>query len=339
MLADAGDVPLVGLTLEPAGQRGSSWALGSELAFVGRNDGCAIRLNQASVSRTHCALLRTPEAAYVIDLPGRPTLVNGQPPRGAAALNDGDVLTLGQVRFIARVATAPDEYAPPANREPGPAHHDLARVAGRPPAPFLAGLPPLAGGPFPIDLVPPESRDAVLGWMLGALHAGQTEILRRQDDLQLAIGMILQHLQSETDARNNRLDAQNSRLDAVLDELKRLESQPDRPPVDLPPPTHPYHLPPDPPRPGRDLPPAPEIDPARSLETAAWLLARIDKIGSENKFSIRTLLSRIASRKPDPRPGAADTGAEADGASTQSQGPGVDRAERTEAPGSSLSGL
>ena len=59
LLTDAGDAPLVGLTLEPVAGRGPSSALGSELAFVGRGDGCAIRLNQANVSRTHCALLRT----------------------------------------------------------------------------------------------------------------------------------------------------------------------------------------------------------------------------------------------------------------------------------------
>jgi pSer/pThr/pTyr-binding forkhead associated (FHA) protein len=303
MLADAGDVPLVGLTLEPVGQRGPSWALGSELAFVGRNDGCAIRLNQASVSRTHCALLRTRDAAYVIDLPGRPTLVNGQPPRGATALTDGDVLTLGQVRFVARIAPAPGSQTSAATgRELGVAQHahDLARLAGRPPSQFLAGLPPLSGDPFPIDLVPPESRDAVLGWMLGALHAGQSEILRRQDDLQLAVHMILQHLQSATSAQNARLDAQETRLDSLLDELKRLESQPSEPSAaPLPSSPYPYHLPPDPPRPAREVPPAPEIDPARSFETAAWLLERIDKISNDNKLSLRSILARIGARKSE----------------------------------------
>ena len=108
----------------------------------------------------------------MIDLPGQPTLVNGQPPRGAAALRDGDVLSIGQVRFLARVATA----GGPAGEGPGASHelsliqsaHDLARAAEPGVMATFGGLPVPDGRPFPIDLIPPDSRNAVLGWMLGA---------------------------------------------------------------------------------------------------------------------------------------------------------------------------
>jgi len=293
LLTDAGETALAGLTLEPVAGRGPSWALGSELAFVGRGDGCAIRLNQANVSRTHCALLRTARDAYVIDLPGQPTLVNGQPPRGATALRDGDVLSIGQVRFIARVAPraglADEDPAP--SRELGliPSAHDLARidpaaVPGLMPGP--GGLPVHDGRPFPIDLIPPESRGAVLGWMRGALHAGQSEMMRRQDELQESVVAILQHLQSDSAAR---LASQEERIGRLAEELRRLATQG----PSLPAPDRPHHPAPPPPRPARDLPPAPEIDPARSLATAAWLLERIDKIGTENRSTLKSLFARL----------------------------------------------
>jgi hypothetical protein len=324
LLTDAGDVPLAGLTLEPVAGRGPSWALGSELAFVGRGDGCAIRLNQANVSRTHCALLRTAHAAYVIDLPGQPTLVNGQPPRGAAALRDGDVLSIGQVRFVARLASLPglaDEWPAPrdTSRELTRPGRDLARFVDTTDA-GLAGLPVPDGRPFPIDLIPPESREAVLGWMLGTLHAGQTELLRRQDELQQSVVAVLRHVQSDAAARHA---SQEDRINRLADELRRLATQPQplAPPAAGPP--HIGHAPPPPPRPVRDAPPAPEIDPSRSLATAAWLLERIDKVGNENKTNIKSFFSRI---------GTSIRKAEESSASTQSSAAGAERPDGARGP-------
>jgi FHA domain len=296
LLTDAGDAPLVGLTLEPVAGRGPSWALGSELAFVGRGDGCAIRLNQANVSRTHCALLRTTGAAYVIDLPGQPTLVNGQPPRGATALRDGDVLSIGQVRFLARVAGSdgPAAEGPAASRELTLPRSslDLARAAD-PGAAALAsfgGLPVPDGQPFPIEMIPPDSRNAVLGWMLGALHAGQSEVIRRQDELQQSVVAIIQHLQSDAAARHA---SQEERIDRLAEELRRLAAQQGQAAPSHAPTAPSHHLPPPPRRPEREAAPAPEIDPKRSFETAAWLLERIDKLGNDNKSSIKSIFSRF----------------------------------------------
>ena len=184
----------------------------------------------------------------MIDLPGQPTLVNGQPPRGATALRDGDVLSIGQVRFLARVAAAdgPADDGPGASRELGllQSAHDLARMrrAGRALATF-GGLPVPDGRPFPIDLIPPDSRNAVLGWMLGALHAGQTELIRRQDELQQSVVAIIQHLQSDAAARQT---SQEERIDRLAEELRRLAAQqgqapapPARPPRPAAPPARP----------------------------------------------------------------------------------------------------
>lgn len=94
---------LAPLTLEPLDDSGPPWMLGSALAFVGRGDACAIKLENASASMTHCALFRTPTHAYVIDLLGRRTLINDRAVEGASMLIDGDTLTIGQARFRIKV--------------------------------------------------------------------------------------------------------------------------------------------------------------------------------------------------------------------------------------------
>jgi pSer/pThr/pTyr-binding forkhead associated (FHA) protein len=320
LLTDAGDSPLVGLAIEPVAGRGAAWVVGSELAFVGRGDGCAIRLNQASVSRTHCVLLRTSRAAFVIDLPGQPTLVNGSPPRGAAIIRDGDILTLGQVRFVARVTPVPG-FEEERVGELGiaqPFRSDLSRF---PSSPTAGGLPTLGGQSFPIELVPPESRDAVLGWMLGNLHASQAEILRRQDDIQHSLAAFLQQLHIEAGARHQ---AQSAQLEALAAEVRRLAAQQVQPAPGTPGYSSlPYSplAPSEPPRPARDIPSAPEIDPDKTFATAAWLLERIEKVGNENKFTFRSLLSRLggASRST----GDADPETETGPAATQSGDPGA----------------
>jgi pSer/pThr/pTyr-binding forkhead associated (FHA) protein len=114
-----GDAPgLVGLTLEPIDFEGPPWMLGSALAFIGRGDACAIRINHVSASMTHCALLRSINSAYMIDLFGRRTLLNDRPVEGASALADGDILTIGQARFTVRLDVSARSTLP-ATRDAG----------------------------------------------------------------------------------------------------------------------------------------------------------------------------------------------------------------------------
>ena len=290
LLADSGDVPLCEVTLEPVGRRGVSWTVGSELIFVGRGDSCGIRLNQANVAKTHLALFRASNRVFLISFPGQTTLINGQPVRDAVSLDDGDAITIGQARFVAKInASTPGREL---DLIPKPDYHKINHLST---INDLSDLPGLDGRPSPLELIPPESREAVLGWMLGTLHAGQAEILHRQDELQQSVALILQHLQADT---TKRLDSQSDRIEALAGELARLAARQST----ISTPTHLSlpHLPPDEPRrPARELPPAPEIDPARSFETAAWLLERIDRVGHDNKFSFRSLLSRRPPRKPD----------------------------------------
>jgi pSer/pThr/pTyr-binding forkhead associated (FHA) protein len=94
---------LPALTLEPLDEPGPPWMLGSSLAFVGSGNACVIRIDDPSVSPTHCALFRTPTNAYVIDLLGQKTLIDDQPVEGASMLLDGDLLTIGRKRFLIKI--------------------------------------------------------------------------------------------------------------------------------------------------------------------------------------------------------------------------------------------
>ena len=71
LLADADASGLVELTLEPLDSTGPPWMLGSALAFVGRGEACAIRIENASASRTHCLSPRMANGS-LRDRPPRP---------------------------------------------------------------------------------------------------------------------------------------------------------------------------------------------------------------------------------------------------------------------------
>ena len=71
--------PLVGVTLEPRRRDDPPWVLGSELVFLGWSASCGIQVKDTAVARTHCALVRTAAAAYLVDLCGRQTWVEDRP--------------------------------------------------------------------------------------------------------------------------------------------------------------------------------------------------------------------------------------------------------------------
>jgi pSer/pThr/pTyr-binding forkhead associated (FHA) protein len=106
LLADTGPTTLVGVALQPGGTPGNPWVLDSELVFSGRSAACGIPIHDRTVARTHAALLRTKTAAYVINLSGHRTWIDGRPVRGASIIHDGQILTLGSTRFVASVEPA-----------------------------------------------------------------------------------------------------------------------------------------------------------------------------------------------------------------------------------------
>ena len=187
-----GDSPgLVGLTLEPIDAPGAPWMLGSALAFVGRGEACAIRIENASASLTHCALLRGAEAAHVIDLLGRRTLVNDRAVEGASTLIDGDVLTVGQARFAVRLDRASHGSGTPIGSPPTQVLARLADATEHDPRGALVAMLVEAAG---------SGRDASNLEILGALRQFQADaatLLEAQIDRIEAMGREIASLREE----------------------------------------------------------------------------------------------------------------------------------------------
>jgi pSer/pThr/pTyr-binding forkhead associated (FHA) protein len=251
-LAEADASTLAALTLEPLDVPGPPWMLGSALVFAGSGEACAIRIGGASASTTHCALLRGPSTAHVIDLLGRRTLLNGRPVDGASALRDGDILTIGQARFTARVE--------PPRGEPGA--RTLARIAEN----FEAapGLPAGLDG---------DPRAALLALML-------TGASREPGEPQGQILEALRLFQSDAatlfEAQLDRIEALGREIATLRDEIRRLQGSADQAP-------EPLRL---------NLPPRLSTD---SVESAAWLLQRLNGLESESRSTWKDLIGRIAS--------------------------------------------
>jgi len=253
-LAEADPSALVALTLEPVGSPGLPWMLGSALAFAGRGEACAIRVEGAS--ETHCALLRCPSTAYVIDLLGQSTRLNDRPVAGASALLDGNVLSVGPARFAVRLD--PPRGRPEGEGEP----RVLARLADTDPgAPGLPGE--LASGP----------RAAMLALLL-------SEAARHQET---PPGEVLEVLRSFQADAASLFEVQIDRIEALGREIAilREELQARRgPPLETP---EPLRL---------DLS---SLAPTDSVESAAWLLDRINGLETETRSTWRDLLARITS--------------------------------------------
>ena len=192
-----GDSPdLVGLTLEPLDRDAPPWMLGSALAFVGRGDACAIRIEDDSAESTHCALLRGPSTAHAIDLLGRRTMVNEHPVEGASALLDGDVLTIGQARFSVRLDPAP---APSI----GSPSTTLARVA----CAYQGPPGELASGPG----------GAMVAMLLDAVESGR-------DSSRLEVLDVLRQFQADAatllEAQIDRIEALNREIASLREEVR-----------------------------------------------------------------------------------------------------------------------
>jgi pSer/pThr/pTyr-binding forkhead associated (FHA) protein len=90
-------LPHVALEFQSRAAGYSVWRMSQVLALVGKSSRCKVRLFDSLVSRLHCALVRTPQGLWAVDLLGRGGIaINGVSTR-SGALGPGDSLSLGQV--------------------------------------------------------------------------------------------------------------------------------------------------------------------------------------------------------------------------------------------------
>src|SRR3954468_13939464 len=77
-------------------EMGTRYPLGDEPVFIGRQDDCAVRNTDASVSRCHAKLVRGSDGAYAVTDLGSTngTFINNQR-RPSGLLRDGDYLRVG----------------------------------------------------------------------------------------------------------------------------------------------------------------------------------------------------------------------------------------------------
>src|SRR5262249_7790611 len=126
-----------------------TWVVNRTLTLVGRSDVCSIRFHDASVSRVHCSLLRTPTGMVVVDLGGRGGVsINGRQLL-YGLFEEGDDLQPGpfRLRLTRRRASVALKLPPgtaavrPSPRAPAPAV----------PAPRFPEVPALNGVPLTED--------------------------------------------------------------------------------------------------------------------------------------------------------------------------------------------
>jgi pSer/pThr/pTyr-binding forkhead associated (FHA) protein len=284
LLSDTEQPSLTEVTLEPHRLDESPWVIGSELVFLGWSASCGIQVKDTAVARTHCALVRTPSGTFLVDLCGHQTWVEDRPVRGAVALHDADLITLGSTQFTIRIKppARPSTTQPeviPRHQSAGP----LARITD-PPHPLAAAFPTLS-----LEILPAESQGALLAWMLGAIQGGQGEILRRQGEFQTAVTRALRQMQQDNAAL---LGAQLDRIENIDHELAALRAEIERRNTTRPPQfprVEPLRI---------ARPPQTSDAPPESRAPTTWLLKRVNQLENENRSAWKDLLGRLSqSRK------------------------------------------
>jgi hypothetical protein len=298
-LLSPSDIPLVGVTLHPVPAHHAPRSLESELVFAGRGPTCGVRVEGASSSRVHVAILRTPTGAYVVNLLGRSTWLNERPVLGASRLTDHDVMGLGVARFHVRVrppapagATTLGLLAP--HHRPG---QDLVPIGD-----FAGGLPdPSTNGnchEFDIDtaLERGPAPDNLSELVQGLVHADRPGLARQeQREFYLhIIGHLMKMQASQNYALSGvmkEMEAINQELAQLKEEIRRRLSAPrqeanlGRQPGLVPPPARDFL--------GLNVTPVPMPD-TDPCETTNWLLERVSLLERRNQSKWRELLGRLS---------------------------------------------
>ena len=296
-LDDTGDLPFVGLSLHPDEPPREPLRLNSELVFAGRSASCAVPVHSPSAMRVQCVLVRTLDAAYVVDIVGRGTWRNNRPVRGAERLLDGDSLMIGSARYQCHVEPpggSPRRLGPPA-LSLGATFSGRSEILPFPGSGWGSG--PSSGEIVraeefapPLDLVPPEARAAVLGWLMGQIQMRLDDAHRRQHEFQTELIRLVAEIHRDNHAvlqkHLERSEAIHEELEMLRDEMRR-RFNPDAPKVAA--------LQTPRPQPLKIAPIAPPEDPEAA---ASWLINRVNQLDQESRSSWKDLIGRISGRKP-----------------------------------------
>lgn len=280
--SEAAELPRVSLEFQSKTAGHSVWRMSQVLALVGSSPRCKVRLLDSNVSKLHCALLRSNQGLWVIDLLGRGGItVNGISVR-FARLGLNDVLGLGQVvvrpNFEDPHAThAPDTPGTSGMWGNSPGLPALVPASGFPeriPRPwgFQAGPPGQAPAyyhpprpPAPSDLA---AGDPALSLLLN--HFGQMQ-QQMMDQFQTSMMMMLQMFNGMHHEQMGLVREELDRLHELNNEVQEIKARISATPPQVPPstPAHPPTAPGASARPGfgRNPParptPTPNTEPPR----------------------------------------------------------------------------
>jgi pSer/pThr/pTyr-binding forkhead associated (FHA) protein len=110
--------PRLALVLQDSPKR-QTWRMNRAATVLGSAVGCEPRLTDLSVSKRHCALLRTPRGPWVVDLLSREGFLINNSIARFAPLEDGDHLRFGDYQFKARCKpTVTSEVSSPVPETP-----------------------------------------------------------------------------------------------------------------------------------------------------------------------------------------------------------------------------
>jgi pSer/pThr/pTyr-binding forkhead associated (FHA) protein len=291
-LHDASNAPLAQLTLFPENNPEEPLALNSELVFVGRSPSCGVIVSSDSAMRVHCALVRAPMAAYIVDLVGRGAWRNNRPVRRAERLLNGDSLMIGADRFNCQVEAA---GIPPSHLRSGLPALSLGVGSTTLPAlfsPTSDSRLPASIFPTPeiLDLIPVEAQAQVLGWLMNQIQSRQDDSVRRQSEFQTELVRLVAEIHRDNQAvlqrHLERAETIHEELAEIRDEMKQrfgADAVANFPALAAPKPT-----------PLRIAPVAPPDNPEAA---ANWLINRVNQLDQESRSSWKDLIGRLAGRK------------------------------------------
>jgi hypothetical protein len=185
------------------------------VTLLGRADRCHLKLSDATVSRVHCALVRTHKAFWIVDLLGREgTRINGRT-AVCAPLAPADELEIGRFRMqLCQIGGEQDSV--------------LTRVAA--PAPRLdeqehGSIPGSFGDSGPIRLPAPAAQDGYDPPMIVAPTGGISEsvLLRLMEQFARMQQQIMAHTHEQMVVLGEMFaEMQQNQQAAVLEQLDRI---------------------------------------------------------------------------------------------------------------------